>query len=154
LPNNWKVVPTAIPFALSKKGEEQIVYFEVSPPKNAEEIIVKCVAIVKNKKFDKEQININYNHISKQQILRNSEAKFIKLDIKIGNEKIAYIMGAGDEIPQSLTQMGYEVTVVKPEEISKEKLLNFDVVITGIRAYNTDKALAFKQDILFDFVKE
>jgi LmbE family N-acetylglucosaminyl deacetylase len=154
LPNNWKVVPTAIPFALSKKGEEQIVYFEVSPPKNAEEIIVKCVAIVNNKKFDKEQININYNHISKQQILRNSEAKFIKLDIKIGNEKIAYIMGAGDEIPQSLTQMGYEVTVVKPEEISKEKLLNFDVIITGIRAYNTDKALAFKQDILFDFVKE
>jgi len=154
LPNNWKVVPTAIPFALSKKGEEQIVYFEVSPPKNADEIIAKCVAIVNNKTFDKEQININYNHISKQQILRTSEAKFIKLDIKIGDEKIAYIMGAGDEIPQSLTQMGYEVTVVKPEEISKEKLLIFDVVITGIRAYNTDKVLAFKQDILFDFVKQ
>ena len=154
LPNNWKVVPAAIPFALSKKGEEQIVYFEVSPPKNADEIIAKCVAIVNNKTFDKEQVNINYNHISKQQILKTSEAKFIKLDIKIGDDKIAYIMGAGDEIPQSLTQMGYEVTIVKPEEISKEKLLNFDVVITGIRAYNTDKVLAFKQDILFDFVKE
>lgn len=154
LPNNWKVVPTAIPFALSKKGEEQIVYFEVSPPKNADEIIVKCVAIVNGKTFDKEQVNINYNHISKQQILKTSEAKFIKLDIKIGDEKIAYIMGAGDEIPKSLMQMGYEVTLLKPEEISKEKLQNFDVVITGIRAYNTDKALAFKQDILFDFVKE
>ena len=154
LPNNWKVVPTEIPFALSKKGEEQIVYFEVTPPKNADEIIVKCIAIVNNKTFDKEQININYDHISKQQILKTSEAKFIKLDIKTGDEKIAYIMGAGDEIPKSLKQMGYEVTLLKPEEISKEKLLNFDVVITGIRAYNTDKALAFKQDILFDFVKE
>jgi LmbE family N-acetylglucosaminyl deacetylase len=154
LPNNWKVVPTAIPFALSKKGEEQIVYFEVTPPKNADEIMVKCVAIVNNKTFDKEQININYDHISKQQILKNSEAKFIKLDIKTGNEKIAYIMGAGDEIPNSLTQMGYEVTLLKPEEITKEKLLNLDVIITGIRAYNTDKALAFKQELLFDFVKE
>ena len=151
---NWKVNPTEIAFALSKKEEEQIVYFEVFPPKNADEILVKCVAIVNNKTFDKEQININYDHISKQQILRTSEAKFIKLDIKTGDEKIAYIMGAGDEIPMSLMQMGYEVSIIKPEEITKEKLLNFDVVITGIRAYNTVKALAFKQDILFDFVKE
>lgn len=154
LPKNWKVVPTEIPFALSKKGEEQIVYFEVFPPKNADEITVKCLAFSNGKTFDKEQININYDHISKQQILKTSEAKFIKLDIKTGDEKIAYIMGAGDEIPKSLMQMGYEVTLLKPEEISKEKLLNLDVVITGIRAYNTDKALAFKQDILFDFVKE
>jgi LmbE family N-acetylglucosaminyl deacetylase len=151
---DWKVVPTEIPFALSKKGEEQMVYFEAFPPKNADEITVKCIAIVNGKTFDKEQININYDHISKQQILRTSEAKFIKLDIKTGSEKIAYIMGAGDEIPMSLIQMGYEVSELKPEEITKEKLLNFDVVITGIRAYNTVKALAFKQDILFDFVKE
>ena len=151
---DWKVVPTEIPFALSKKGEEQMVYFEVFPPKNADEIIVKCIAIVNNKTFDKDQININYDHISKQQILRTSEAKFIKLDIKTGDEKIAYIMGAGDEIPMSLMQMGYEVSIIKPEEITKEKLLNFDVVITGIRAYNTDKVLAFKQDIIFGFVKE
>lgn len=151
---NWKVIPTEIPFALSKKGEEQIVNFEVFPPKNADEITVKCIAIVNGKTFDKEQININYDHISKQQILRTSEAKFIKSDIKTGSEKIAYIMGAGDEVPKSLMQMGYEVSVLKPEEITKEKLLNFDVIITGIRAYNTVKALAFKQDILFDFVKE
>jgi LmbE family N-acetylglucosaminyl deacetylase len=154
LPNNWKVIPTEISFALSKKGEEQIVYFEVFPPKNADEITVKCVAIVNGKTFNKEQININYDHISKHQILKTSEAKFIKLDIKTGSEKIAYIMGAGDEVPKSLMQMGYDVSVLKPEEITKEKLLNFDVVITGIRAYNTDKTLVFKQDILFEFVKE
>ena len=154
LPNNWKVIPTEISFALSKKGEEQIVYFEVFPPKNADKITVKCVAIVNGKTFDKEQININYDHISKHQILKTSEAKFIKLDIKTGSEKIAYIMGAGDEVPKSLMQMGYDVSVLKPEEITKEKLLNFDVVITGIRAYNTDKTLVFKQDILFEFVKE
>ena len=93
-------------------------------------------------------------HISKQQVLKPSEAHFIKLDLKTGNEKIAYIMGAGDEVPKSLKQMGYAVTVLKPEEISKERLLEFNVVMTGIRAYNMIHALAFKQNILFDFVKE
>ena len=154
LPSNWKVNPNEIAFALSKKGEEQILNFEVFPPKNADEITVKALAIVNGKSFDKEQININYEHISKQQILRNSEAKFIKLDIKTGKEKIAYIMGAGDEVPKSLIQMGYEVTEINPSEISKEKLANYDVLITGIRAYNTVKELKFKQEILLDFVKE
>jgi len=63
-------------------------------------------------------------------------------------------MGAGDEVPKSLRQMGYEVTIIKPEEITKENLLRFNVVMTGIRAYNTVSQLAFKQDILLDFVKE
>ena len=154
LPSNWRVNPTEIAFALSKKGEEQIVQFEVFPPKNADEISVKALAIVNGKSFDKEQININYEHISKQQILRTSEARFIKLDIKTGNEKIAYLMGAGDEVPKSLKQMGYEVTEINASEISKEKLANYDVLITGIRAYNTVKELKFKQEILLDFVKE
>jgi hypothetical protein len=75
------------------------------------------------------------------------------MDLKTKEEKIAYIMGAGDEVPNSLTQMGYKVTLLNPEDISPEKLTNFDVVITGIRAYNTVQALANKQNILFDFVK-
>jgi hypothetical protein len=86
--------------------------------------------------------------------LRTSEARFIKLDIKTGNEKIAYLMGAGDEVPKSLKQMGYDVTEINASEISKEKLANYDVLITGIRAYNTVKELKFKQEILLDFVKE
>jgi hypothetical protein len=57
-------------------------------------------------------------------------------------------MGAGDEVPSSLTQLGYTVTLLKPEDITPEKLENFDVVMTGVRAYNTVNALANKQNIL------
>jgi hypothetical protein len=35
-------------------------------------------------------------------------------------------MGAGDEVPSSLTQLGYTVTLLKPEDITPEKLENFD----------------------------
>ena len=153
LPNNWSVSPKSIPFNIAKKGTEQIVNFEVTPPNQPEEAIAKSVAIVANKRFDKEQIFINYDHITKQQVLKSAEAKLIKTNLKTISERIAYIMGAGDEVPSSLTQMGYTVTLIKPEEISPEKLENFDVVMIGVRAYNTINALAFKQNILFDFVK-
>jgi LmbE family N-acetylglucosaminyl deacetylase len=153
LPINWVVLPKFIAFTLDKKGTEQTVYFEVTPPSSPDEVIAKSIAIIDGKRYDKEQIIIDFNHITKQQVLKPSESKFIRMDLKTKEEKIAYIMGAGDEVPNSLAQMGYKVTLLNPEEISPEKLANFDVVMTGIRAYNTVQALANKQNILFDFVK-
>jgi LmbE family N-acetylglucosaminyl deacetylase len=152
-PKNWSISPKEIPFALTRKGEEQLVSFTVTPSKEASEIVLKSIVNIDGKTYDKNQIDINYNHIYKQVVLKQAEAKAIKLDIKTKNEKIAYIMGAGDEVPKCLIQMGYQVTIIKAEEISIEKLQNFDVVMTGIRAYNVVTALGFKQNILFDFVK-
>jgi LmbE family N-acetylglucosaminyl deacetylase len=153
LPKSWKVLPTSIPFELEKKGSEQTYYFEVTPPNSPEETVAKSIAIVNGKRFSQEQIIIDFNHITKQQVLKPSESKFLRIDLKTKEQKIAYIMGAGDEVPNSLEQMGYKVTLLNPEEISSEKLAQFDVVMTGVRAYNTVQALVNKQNILFDFVK-
>ncbi len=153
IPDSWKVSPQENSFSIAKKGEEQLVIFNVTPSKEASEISIKSSVEVDGKTFDKNQININYPHIYKQIVLQTAQTKALKLDIKIKNEKIAYIMGAGDEVPKCLTQMGYEVTILKPEEISTEKMLNFDVIITGIRAYNVINMLEYKQNILLDFVK-
>ena len=144
LPQSWNVSPKSIPFNILKKGTEQIVYFEVTAPNKSDEAVAKSVAIIDSKRFDKEQIIINYDHITKQQVLKSAEAKCIKTDLKTNEERIAYIMGAGDEVPSSLAQLGYTVTLLKPEEITPEKLENFDVVMTGVRAYNTVTALANK----------
>ncbi len=153
LPANWIVMPKSIPFNLDKKGIEQTLYFEVTPPNATDEAVAKSVAIIDNKRYYKEQISIDFSHITKQQIFKTSEAKFIRMDLKTKEEKIAYIMGAGDEVPSSLSQMGYKVTLLNSDEISSERLANFDVVMTGVRAYNTLQTLVNKQDILFDFVK-
>jgi len=154
LPKDWTVIPNSIPFTFNKKGEEKTVSFTVNPSTQYESVVARSTAISDGKRFDKEQISIEYEHIPRQQVLRPAQSKFLKLDLKIGTEKIAYIMGAGDEVPQSLRQMGYEVSLLKAEEISLEKLAAFDVVIIGIRAYNTLPALVKVQNILFDFVKE
>jgi len=153
LADNWTVSPATIDFSLEKKDSEKIVYFDVTPPKEASEIIAKSVVLIDNKKQDKDQIITNYEHISKQQILLPSEAKFKKLDLKITNERIGYIMGAGDDVPQCLIQMGYAVTMLTPEEINSRSLNNFDVIITGVRAYNTLPFLKTRQHLLLEFVK-
>jgi len=153
LPQGWSVSPAEIPFDIDKKGQEILTVFHVTPSKEASEVSLKSIVTVDGKTFDKNKVDINYPHIYKQMILKPAEAKAIRLKIKMKDEKIAYIMGAGDEVPKSLSQMGYTVQVIKPEELSAERLQGFDVVMTGIRAYNTVNTLAFKQKILLDFVK-
>lgn len=153
LPSGWSAKPTSAAFSLISKGEEQTLSFQISAPKNETEGVLKFTAMVDGVKYTQEQCMIKYDHISRQQVLKNSEAKLIKLDLKKGKERIAYIMGAGDEVPKSLKEMGYEVSVLDPKSITAEKLQNFDTVITGIRAYNTIQDLAFVQPLLFEFVK-
>ncbi|MFP5437846.1 MAG: PIG-L family deacetylase [Bacteroidia bacterium] len=152
LPEGWLVSPENIPFSLKKKGSETIVDFEVAPPAFATESAAVAVATVNGKDYDREQIIINYPHINIQQVLLPSRAKFTRADVRTKGTNIAYVMGAGDIIPESLRQMGYEVTLLKPTDIIPERLQEFDAVIMGIRAYNTLEMLAFKQDALLQYV--
>ena len=76
----------------------------------------------------------------------------MRLDIKKKGENIGYIEGAGDVVPESLQQIGYNVVSIKPENINSETLQRFDAIVVGIRAYNTVEELKFKQKYLFDFV--
>ena len=82
-----------------------------------------------------------------------NHTKVVRLPILKEGTNIAYIEGAGDAVPESLQQIGYNVEVLKPSEINASRLNNFDAVVVGIRAYNVLDDLTFKQDVLFDFVK-
>lgn len=152
LPAEWKVTPASVPFELIAKDSETILRFEVTPPSYPSEITARSIARVENREYDREQIIIDYAHINAQQVLLPSTAKFTRVELEIKGNKIAYIMGAGDNVPESLKQMGYEVALLVPEAISAETLKEFDAVVMGIRAYNVLDALALKQHILMDYV--
>lgn len=152
IPENWKVSPLEQTFTILKKGDELELAFFVTPSNEDSEGSIKSRIEIENQLFDKDKIEINYPHIYKQMVLKSAEAKVFKSNLNIIPKRIAYIMGAGDEVPKSLLEMGYDVSLIKPETISRELLLNFDVVMTGIRAYNVVKELDAKQCFLLDFV--
>jgi LmbE family N-acetylglucosaminyl deacetylase len=154
LPQGWKASPKFIDFNLHSKGQETTVKFSVTPPTEPSSATMISVLEVGNKRLDREMTKIKYPHINKQVVLRPSSAKLVRLELKTEQKKIAYILGAGDQVHRSLQQMGYDVTLLQPSKITKERLHHFDVVILGIRAYNTVSELAVKQNILLDFVKE
>jgi LmbE family N-acetylglucosaminyl deacetylase len=153
VPEGWMVSPASASFEIPVKGGEHTAYFDVTASKTYGEYTLKSVVTMDGAEYAHSRTDIAYPHIPKQMILEPAQAKGLYLDLKIGNEKIAYIMGAGDQVNTCLRQMGYDVTDVDPATLSKETLARFDVVITGIRAYNIVQSLAVKQKLLLDFVQ-
>jgi LmbE family N-acetylglucosaminyl deacetylase len=153
-PKNWNVYPEKQKISLTNKDEEQLLTFTVIPPKNQSEGYLSPMVHIGDKIYTKELIEIDYSHIPFQTILLPSESKIVRLDIKKKGENIAYIEGAGDVVPESLQQIGYNVVKIKPEDITSESLSRFDAVVVGIRAYNIVEDLKFKQQLLFDFVEQ
>ncbi|UKM63702.1 PIG-L family deacetylase [Flavobacteriaceae bacterium GSB9] len=153
-PEDWHVYPKTQKVSITHKGEEQTLVFTLIPPKNQSEGYIGPIVHIGDKEYTKELIEIEYEHIPNQIVLLPSESKVVRLDIKKRGENIAYIQGAGDTVPESLEQIGYNVRTITPDEISPETLSLFDAVVVGIRAYNTLDNLQFKQQQLFDFVEQ
>mgnify|MGYP003636242179 FL=1 len=154
VPEDWLLSPNKIPFNIAQKGDKQTVTFMVTAPENQSEGKLKVIATTDGETYTKELIEINYNHIPKQIVLKNSEAKVVRLDIKKQGNLIGYIKGAGDAVPESLRQIGYTVVEINPKEITAENLKKYDAIVLGIRAYNVVKALKFKQKLLLDYVEK
>jgi hypothetical protein len=66
--------------------------------------------------------------------------------------KVGYIMGAGDDIPTVLKQIGMNVTVIPADNLANENLNLFDAVVLGIRANDTQKEIAENNQKLLDYV--
>ncbi len=150
----WSVNKETKTFKIEKKGDEQVIKFTLTPPENENESYISPIIKINGQKITKELVTIAYDHIPTQTILLPSEAKVVRLNIKKAGENIGYIMGAGDEVPKNLQQIGYIVHTINPSEITKSSLQKFDAVVVGIRAYNVIPELKFKQQFLLDYVAQ
>ena len=152
-PTGWIVSPEKVDIDLQRKGENIDVSFTVTPPAGASVDYIVPLLKIGDQSYTDHIITVDYDHIPKQVVQKDASSKVVKLDIKKAGQKIAYIMGAGDEVNIALKQIGYDVDLMEVENISLANLESYDAVITGIRAYNTLEDLKFKQDILLDYVK-
>ena len=97
---------------------------------------------------------VKYDHIPYITYFTTATVTNTKLDLKTYGKKIGYIVGAGDKVPEALEQMGYEVTLLTDKELSKNNLSQFDAILTGVRAYNTNDWMNKYYDKLMKYVNE
>jgi LmbE family N-acetylglucosaminyl deacetylase len=105
-----------------------------------------------NEAFDMHEIK--YDHIPYIDYFHPAAVTLRYVDLKTYNKKIGYIVGAGDKVPRALEQMGYDVTLLGDKELSRNNLQQFDAIIAGVRAYNTDEWMGKHYDRLMKYIND
>jgi len=155
VPVAWKAEPVSTTVNFTGKGDEARVTFTVTPPaKETTDTMLAEVELKSGKKISLGLTNIEYAHIPAQRVFGDAGAKLVRADIKHRGSRIGYIMGSGDDVPNILRQVGYDVTLLTDADLDRGDYSGYDAVVTGVRAYNTRKRLRLAQEKLMQYVEK
>ncbi|MFZ1609749.1 MAG: PIG-L family deacetylase [Chitinophagales bacterium] len=153
--DGWKITNDNKNIIL-QKGESLQLEFEITPPAFASSTTLQ---IFSSTEYAPEQVAekitvIDHDHIQRQVVVENAIVKMVKVYTEIPALKIGYIEGAGDKVFESLQQLGADITLLNPQNISVNELMQYDVIVAGIRAYNTSKDLADARNTFKEYMEQ
>jgi len=141
-----------------QKGETRTIDIKINGDEFKNNSIIKMGGEVKAASLKDQQYHslnkISYDHIPDIFYSYVDLVRIIKMDLKIVGASAGFIPGAGDKIPEALQQMGYKITILQETDLNSEYLKQFDVIITGVRAYNIHSWINNAYPVLMQYVKE
>jgi len=151
VPAGWSADPASRHFELTASEEQTNASFNLVPPAGDSRGRIRAIAQVGAQTVSTGTEVIQYPHITTQTLLPPAEAVLVRADIRILSKTVGYVMGAGDDVPQAIRQLGQEVTLLTEADLAHGDLARFDAIVTGVRAFNTRPDLRANYQRLFDF---
>lgn len=154
VPEGWDYSPKNFQIEIANSNSSVIYEFYVFYTNaNPASGIIKPIVEIDGKVYTKSVERIIYDHIPTQVQVKNAEIKVEKINIQIKGKKAGYISGAGDEVPEALKNLGFEVTMLNDENLESKDLSDFDVIVAGIRLYNTNENMQAHYSKLMKYVE-
>ena len=155
LPDGWRSEPTESPVHFSHRGEKQEIPFKVIPaglqPGRA---TIRAVLESDGKKYSEGYTLVAREDLGSFYYYQPARQRVSIVDVQVPhNFKLGYVMGAGDDIPTILKQVGMDVTLIPAEHLGTEDLSRFGTIVLGIRGYDTQKDVAANNKKLLNFVQ-
>jgi hypothetical protein len=154
LPAGWRSDPTQLSVEFPRRGEKRDFQFKVFPAGLQEgRAKVRALLDADGEKFSEGYTLVTREDLGSFYYYQPAVQRVSIVDVRAPHDlKIGYIMGAGDDIPTVLQQVGMNVTLVPPEKLASENLTQFATIVLGIRAYDTQKDVVTNNKKLLDFV--
>ncbi|MDR7131879.1 LmbE family N-acetylglucosaminyl deacetylase [Algoriphagus sp. 4150] len=134
---------------LSQRKRVYRVSFNLN--KNEKREVIARFTTADKKVFDQVTHRISYKHIPNLTYFSPAAINLIQEDWVVSKARIGYIMGAGDDVPAVLSSLGYQVSEIT--DYSLTNLSQYKSIVVGIRAYNTNSALAANEHNLMTYVE-
>jgi LmbE family N-acetylglucosaminyl deacetylase len=153
VPAGWRVEPQKMPVEFHDRGEKKEFEFKIFPG-NLKEGKFEVRAVLES---DGARFAEGYSLVTREDLgafyyYQPAVQRVSMVNVKIPTVKVGYIMGAGDDIPTVLKQIGMDVTILPAEKIATEDLSEYGTIILGIRAYDTQKDLISNNNKLINYV--
>jgi LmbE family N-acetylglucosaminyl deacetylase len=154
LPAGWRSEPEQFPVELKKRGEKQDFQFKVFTAGLQEgRATARAVLESEGEKYSEGYTLVTREDLGSFYYYQPARQRVSIVDVQAPHDlKVGYIMGAGDDIPTVLKQVGMDVTLIPAEHIASEDLSKYATIVLGIRAYDTQKDVATNNKKLLDFV--
>jgi len=157
LPAGWKAVPATVAIRFAHEDEALSARFQITAPAQLKMGDYPLRAIVTSPSFPNQQFEsgyevIEYSHVERRQVMKPAETALKVVDVKtVPNLSVGYVVGAGDQVPAAIEQLGARVTLIDPEEMAWGNLSKYDAIITGVRAYESRADLRAYNRRLLDY---
>lgn len=155
-PEGWSVSPASHAFELTSAGAERSVSFEIQagPSISAGEHVFHAVARAENQTFDEGFALIEYEHIERSAMFADAEARVTVVPVAVRDGlMVGYIMGTGDDGPIAIRQMGASVELLTEAQVRDGTFSDYDVIVLGVRAYETRVDVRAANEQLLDFAR-
>ncbi len=154
LPEGWRAEPAQFAVAFKRRGEKQEFQFKVFPAHLQEgRATVRAVLDSEGEKFSEGYTLVAREDLGSFYYYQPASQRVSIVDVIAPHDlKIGYVMGAGDDIPTVLKQVGMNVTLLPAEKLADADLSKYGTIVLGIRAYDTQKDVATNNKRLLDFV--
>ncbi len=150
----WTAEPASAVVSFKGNGDEARVTFNVTPPKEETSGTLGAqIELSNGKKLMAGITDIDYPHFPPQRVFGDSFAKVVRVNVKKRGSHVGYIAGAGDEVPNALRQVGYDVTMISDDDLDRGDFAKYDAIVTGVRAYNARPRMKLAHAKLMDYVK-
>jgi len=155
LPASWRSEPATADFHMNRDGEEQSVDFTVFPTQVEEKPYdITAVAEYNGHSYERGYVTVGYPGLRPYNLYRAATYRTTGVNVKVANDlNVGYVMGTGDEVPQSLENLGIKVHFLTDQDLASANLSKYDVILLGIRTYAARPALITYNGRLLDYVK-
>jgi hypothetical protein len=158
VPSGWKVAPETAPVSFSHEDESLTLRFKVSVPAQVKVGEYALKAVVTSPavagEFTSGYHEIEYPHIQRRQVIKPAETEIKVLSVNPApGVRVGYIVGAGDQVPAALEQLGARVEFIEPDELAWGDLSKYEVIVTGTRAYQRRSDLRAYNRRLIEFAE-
>jgi LmbE family N-acetylglucosaminyl deacetylase len=158
VPAGWKVSPASAPIKFERAEEQVTVSFSVTPPAavRAGEYSIEARVAAGDRKHTSNlgYEVVEYPHIHRRHVVESAHTRVKAIDVRIApGLRVGYVMGVGDEMPAAIQQLGAEVHLIDARELASGSLSQYNVIVTGVRAYERRADLRANNARLLQYVK-